>query len=79
MESAAKIIDDYKNFIVPGFRYIEGRFTEKVDVLAKGFLYKLFQKKTFLFNKSVVYPFVQFRGHKKGFFLSMEEFVEVLN
>ena len=79
MESAAKKIEAYKNFIVPGFRYIKGRFTEKVDVLAKGFLYKIFQKKTFLFDKSVVYPFVQFRGHKKRFFLSMEEFFEVLN
>ena len=52
---------------------------EKVDVLAKGFLYKLSEKKTFFFNESVIYPFVQLKGHKKGFFLSVEEYVEVLN
>ena len=50
---------------------------EKVDVLAKGFLYKLFKKH--FFKESVVYHFVQFKGHKKGFFFSMEEYVEVLN
>ena len=71
------MINDYKNFIAPGLCYIEGRFMEKVDVLAKGFLYKLFKKKTFLFKESAVYPFVQFKGHKKGFFISMEEYDEV--
>ena len=68
------MIDDYENFITSGLCYIDGRFMEKV-VLAKGFLYKLFKKKTLFFNESVVYPFVQFKGHKKGFFLSMEEYV----
>ena len=53
---------------------------EKVDVLAKGFLYKLFKKKkTFFFKEFVGYPVVQFKGHKKGFFLSMEEYIEVVN
>ena len=52
---------------------------EKVDVLPKRFLYKLSKKKTFSFRESVVYPFVQFKGHKKGFFFSMEEYVKVLN
>ena len=51
---------------------------EKV-VLAKGFLHKLFKKKTLFFKEFVVYAFVSFKGHKKGFFLSMEECVEVLN
>ena len=70
------MIDDYKNVIVPGLCYIEGRFMESVDVLAKGLLYKLSKKKTFFFKESVVYPCVQFKGHKKGFFLSMEEYVD---
>ena len=40
-KSAVEMIDD---------PYIEGRFMEKVDVLAKGYLYKLSKKKTFFFN-----------------------------
>ena len=72
-ESAVEMIDDYENFIAPGLRYTEGRFLEKVDVLAKGFLYKLFNKRTFFFNESVVYPVVQLKGHKKGFFLSQRK------
>ena len=53
---------------------------EKVDVLAKGFLYKLFKKKkTFCFKEFIVYSVVQFKGYKKGFFLSMEEYIEVVN
>ena len=44
-----------------------------------GFGINYLKKKTFLFRESAVYPFVQFKGHKKGFFLSMEEYVEVLN
>ena len=78
-ELAVEMIDDYENVIAPGLPYIEGRFMEKVDVLAKGYLYKLSKKKRFFFKESVVYPFVQFTGHKKGFFLSMEEYAEVLN
>ena len=39
------MIDDYENAIAPGLPYIEGRFMEKVDVLAKGFLYKLSKRK----------------------------------
>ena len=35
-ESAVEMIDDYENVIAPGLPYIEGRFMEKVDVLAKG-------------------------------------------
>ena len=74
---SADMMDDYKNVIAPGLRYIEGGFMGKVDVLAKGFLYKL-RKNTF-FKESVAYPFVEFKGHKKGFFLSMEEYIGVLN
>ena len=72
------MIGDYENFITSGPCYIDGRFMEKV-VLAKGFLHKLFKKKTLFFKEFVVYAFVSFKGHKKGFFLSMEECVEVLN
>ena len=78
-ESAVEVIHDYKNFIAPGPGYTEGRFMEKVDVLAKGFLYKLYKKKTFFFKEFVVYRFVQFKGHKKVFFFSVEESVVVLN
>ena len=46
-ESAVEIINNYENVIALGLRYNEGRFMEKVDVLAKGFLYKLSEKKTF--------------------------------
>ena len=30
-------------------------------------------------KESVAYPVVQFKGHKKGFFLSVKEYVKVLN
>ena len=43
-ESAVEMIDDYKNIIAPGLRYIEGGFIENFDVLVKGFLYKLRKK-----------------------------------
>ena len=62
------MIHDNESFITPVLCYIEGRFMEKLDVLARGFLYKLFKKKTSFFKESVVYPFVQFKWHKKGFF-----------
>ena len=62
-ESAVEVIHDYKHFIAPDPRYIEGRFMEQVDVLAKGFMYKLYKKNTFFFKEFVVYRFVQFKGH----------------
>ena len=55
------MIHDNESFITPVLCYIEGRFMEKLDLLARGFLYKLFKKKTSFFKESVVYPFVQFK------------------
>ena len=78
-ETNVEVVDDYGNIVAPGLSYIEGRFMEKVDILSKGYLYKLSKKRTFFFKESVVYPFVQFAGHKKGFLLSAEEYVEILN
>ena len=50
-ESAAEIIKNFKDVTACGLRYIEWWFIEKVDVLAKGFLYKLSKKKnSFLRN-----------------------------
>ena len=71
--------DDYNNIISPGMDHFEGKFMEKVHIEPKGTLYKLSKKKTYFFKESVVYPFVQFKGSKKGFLLSNEEFVTVLN
>ena len=62
------MIDDYENVIAPGLRYTEGRFMKKVDDLVKGFLYELSIRNI----ESVVHPFMQFKGHKKGFFFSMK-------
>ena len=67
-EWPAEMIDDYENVIAPGLRYTGGRFMKKVDDLVKGFLYELSKKKTLFFKESVVHPFVQFKGHKKGIF-----------
>ena len=78
-ESVVKMMDNCKNGITPGIPYIEARFMEKVDVLAKGFLYKLSKKITFIFIESVVYLLVQFTRHTNRFFLSVEDYVEVLN
>ena len=71
-EWPAEMIDDYENVIAPGLRYTGGRFMKKVDDLVKGFLYELSKKKTLFFKESVVHPFVQFKGHKKGIFFSMK-------
>ena len=62
------MIDDCENVTAPGLCYIEGRFMEKVDVLAKGFLHKLSNRKHSFLMESVVYPFVQFKDHKEGFY-----------
>ena len=59
--------------------YIEGKFMEKVHIEPKGTLYKLSKKKAYFFKESVVYPFVQFTGAKKGFLLLNKEFVTILN
>ena len=43
-----KVKDSFESAV----KMIKGRFLEKVDVLAKGFLYKLFKEKTFFFKDS---------------------------
>ena len=77
-QASVQMTDDYGNIIALGLNYIEGKFMDKVDTLAEGFLYKLSKKKTYFFKESVVYPFVQFTANKKGFLLSMAEYVEIL-
>lgn len=79
VETNVEITDDYGNRIAPGLSCIEGRFLEKVEASAKGFLFKLSKKKTYFFRESVVYPFVQFTMAKKGYHLSTMEYVEILN
>lgn len=74
-----QMTDDYNNSIAPGMDYIEGKFMEKFHIVPKGTLYTLSKKKTYFFKESVVYPFVQFTAAKKGFLLSNEEFVTILN
>ena len=45
LETNLEITDDYGNMIVPGQYWTESRI--KVEVLAKGFLFKHFKKKTY--------------------------------
>ena len=78
-EAEIEMTGDYNNKIAPGQSYIEGKFMKKVDILDKSFLFKVSKKRTFFFKESVVYPFVQFTEGKKGYHLSMVEYVEILN
>lgn len=74
------VTDDYGVQIAAGQSYIEGHFLEKVSSSNKGHIYKLQEKKkTFFFRESVVYPFVQILPSKRGHFLSINEYVEILN
>ena len=73
------IEDDYGNQIAPGVEYIIGQFLEKTEWGSKGSFYKLSKKKTYFYKESVVYPAVQFTGRKKGYFLSNQEYAEILN
>lgn len=72
--------DDYKQTIPGGCEYIQGQFLEKIESNNKGIMYRLeTKKKTFFYTENVVFPFVQFTNKKKGFFIAMEEYVDVLN
>ena len=65
-ESGVEMIDDYENFITTGPCFIDGRFMEKV-VLAKGFLHKLFKKKTFFLRNLYYTPLFHSKDIKRHF------------
>jgi len=74
------VVDDYGVKIAGGQSYIEGHFLERLSSFKNGHIYKLQQnKKTFFYRESVVYPFVQIIPSKKGLYLPINEYVEVLN
>ena len=74
------ISDDYGNKIAPGQQYLEGHFMEETVSSLKGYTYKLNEKKkTFFFKETVVYPFVQFEETKKGHFITMQQFTDIIN
>ena len=55
-ETNIEVVDDYGNIVAPGMSYIEGRFMERVDILSKGYLYKLSKKKTLFFQRICSLP-----------------------
>ena len=73
-------IDDYQNIVPKGVEFIKGHFLEKIQSGSKGILYKLESKKvTYFYKETIRFPYVQFSSTKKGFLLSMTEYVDVLN
>ena len=74
------VTDDYGHTIPRGCEYVQGQFMEKIDFWTKGYICNLQTKKnTFFYKDIVAFRFVQFSRRKKGYFLAMEEYVDVLN
>ena len=59
--------------------YAEGKFLERKDESAKDTTYRISKRKTYFFKESIVHPFIQFKATKKGNFLPVKEYVEILN
>ena len=52
---------------------------KKLIVARRGSFTNFKPKRTLSFIKTVVFRFVQFSRRKKGYFLAMEEYVDVVN
>ena len=70
-------IDDYQNIVPKGVESIKGHFLEKIQSGSKGILES--KKMTYFYKETIRFPYVQFSSTKKGFLLSMTEYVDVLN
>ena len=68
--------DDYGKMITRGHKHLEGHFFEKI--CGSDRRYKLSKKTSFFYRESVVYAFIQMEETKKGYKLSDEEFIQIM-
>ena len=62
-----------------GADYLEGHNLEEVDSNKKGLTFKISKKRLCFYKESVVYPFVQAKESKKGYFITSNDYVDILN
>ena len=75
--------DDYNNSVVVGQKYLSGFYLEKHSENSKGVTYSLnLKKNVYFYQKSIVFPFVNFQKNAKGkkntMFLSSDDYFGVL-
>ena len=64
--------------LLPGQNYIEGHYLEEIYSNKRGIIFKMSKKTVYFYKESVVYPFVQVKEEKKGHFLTIDDYVNIL-
>ena len=77
------IMDDYKNIIPAGQRYLPGHYLEKGSRSPKGDSYRIYNKKiVHFYPESITFPFVPFqethKGKKNTLILSNEDYCDII-
>ena len=73
-------VDSYGFKIAPKVMHLEGNFLEKNERLttSKKIGYDLSKKVTFFFKESILYPYVNITEGKRGLFLNMTDYTDIL-
>jgi len=74
------IIDDYNRCVKAGHQYLQGCYLEHHYETNKGTVYNIYnEKERFLFQESVVYPYVNYDDKKGKIFISNPNIVDIIN
>lgn len=72
------VIDDYLHKIPPGEEYLVGHYLERESSNSKGQLFYVTKKEVYFYKECIVYPFVNLKERKNKWFISNEDYVDVL-
>ena len=74
-------MDDYRNSIKEGQKYLSGNYLEKSPSSPKGVIsfYPYQKKYVFFFPESIVFPFAPFKEGKKGtLFITEDDYTQII-
>ena len=79
-QAECDLMDDYKNSIKEGQKYLSGQYLEKSSCSPKGVIsFYPYEKKCFFFPESIVFPFAPFKEGKKGTrFITEDDYTHII-
>ena len=79
-EDAAEnnMIDDYSNTIIPGHKFFQAKYLEKLIEKKHSQVYKETRKIAYIHKTSIVYPFLKFKEEKDKYIIDNNELCEVI-
>ena len=78
-EANEQICDSYNNHIIPGIRFLKGKFLERSYTGKDYTMFQISKLETFFYRETIIYPFVTLYEMKNGLKLMNTDYTDILN